>query len=129
VYDGDTFLVSYRGKNEKVRIIGIDAPERNISKKYSCMGQEVSLLAFETLFQKKVSLVRDRKLKNRDHYGRLLRYVYLDDQDFGKFLLENGYARIFFNDHTKKNEYITTGIQAKKEQKGIFGEVCGFGGR
>src|SRR4029453_3783355 len=76
VTDGDTIVVRVGGRDEHVRLIGIDTPETVApTKPVMCFGGEAShetaaLLAPET----PVQLVRD--VEARDDYGRLLAYVY-----------------------------------------------------
>ncbi|MEM7816998.1 MAG: thermonuclease family protein, partial [Candidatus Aenigmatarchaeota archaeon] len=67
VVDGDTFKID--GKS--VRLIGIDAPE---------IGEPCYLDAKEKLKELiKDKIVRlEKDFKERDEYGRLLRYVYID---------------------------------------------------
>jgi micrococcal nuclease len=76
VTDGDTIVVRVGGRDEHVRLIGIDTPETVApTKPVMCFGKEAShetaaLLPPET----PVQLVRD--VEARDDYGRLLAYVY-----------------------------------------------------
>jgi micrococcal nuclease len=76
VIDGDTIVVSLGGRDERVRLIGIDTPETvSPVKPVQCYGKQASnhtkaLLPPGTA----VRLVRD--VEARDVYGRLLAYVY-----------------------------------------------------
>lgn len=94
VVDGDTFVVNYEGKDEKVRLIGVDTPEsvHPDEKKNTEFGKEVSDFTKKMLSDKYVELEFD--VSQRDKYGRLLAYVYLDGQMYNKMLLEKGYAKI-----------------------------------
>lgn len=80
VVDGDTLVVDVGGEEEKVRLIGIDAPEsvhpdatRNTEAGAEASGFLKSLVSPG----QKVYLQRD--VSDRDRYGRLLRYVWLDE--------------------------------------------------
>jgi micrococcal nuclease len=93
VIDGDTFWID--GK-EKVRLIGIDAPEsRNTGrKKIGYFGKEAKLHLQEFLMGKKVQLKFD--VTERDRYQRLLAYVYLEDGTFlNAELVKQGYATVY----------------------------------
>ncbi|MEY2423790.1 MAG: micrococcal nuclease [Acidimicrobiaceae bacterium] len=78
VVDGDTIVVHIGGRDENVRLLGIDTPETHKpDTPVECYGPEASdrmtaLLPAGT----KVRLVRD--VEARDRYGRLLAYVYRD---------------------------------------------------
>ena len=94
VVDGDTIVVHIGGRDENVRILGIDTPETHKpNTPVECFGPEASdrmtaLLPKATI----VRLVRD--VEARDRYGRLLAYVYRDSD--GLFIdltmVSEGYA-------------------------------------
>lgn len=91
VTDGDTIHVAYRGRDERVRLIGIDTPEVPwYGGKAECYGVEAGLYARARLSGKKVRLSFD--VARRDRYGRLLAYVYLGDELFNLTLIRLGYA-------------------------------------
>lgn len=78
VVDGDTVKAEINGVSETVRLIGIDTPETKhprIGKEP--YGQEASDYTTALLEGKRVMLEYD--LEPRDHYGRLLAYIYLED--------------------------------------------------
>ncbi len=84
VIDGDTFQLE---DGRTVRLLGIDAPEKN--EYYYIEARE--RLA-ELIEGKKVCL--EKYGKNKDRYGRLLRYIFLNDQFINLKLVEEGYARV-----------------------------------
>jgi len=94
VVDGDTIVVNYNGTNEKVRLIGVDTPESvHVDKsKNTEEGVKVSDYTKSQLTGKKVALELD--VQERDKYGRILAYVYLDGVMYNKTLLEIGYAKV-----------------------------------
>lgn len=128
IYDGDTFTVEIEGvqETEKVRILGIDTPEIKEGTKTNCKGKEVKEFISKKILGEKVLLIRDKKEKNRDSFGRLLRYVALDGKkDLGKDLLKRGYAVVYEkSDFTKKKNYQKLKEKAEKRKKGIFDETC-----
>ncbi len=69
VVDGDTIDVKLKnGETERIRLIGIDTPERG----ESCFDEAKQRLAV-LLDRDPVRLIKDKS--NRDRYGRLVRYV------------------------------------------------------
>ena len=94
VTDGDTFRASVRGRNEPVRLIGIDAPEtRHPTIAKQCFGAEASRRLERMLTGKTVFLVRDGLQDDRDRYGRLLRFVFLKNKsNVNEALVRGGFA-------------------------------------
>lgn len=79
VVDGDTIDVEIGGRDERVRLIGIDTPEtKKPNSPVECFGPEAS--ANTTALLPVGTTVRiERDVVGRDDYGRLLGYVYLPD--------------------------------------------------
>lgn len=94
VVDGDTIVVNYNGVEEKVRLIGVDTPEsvHPDSSKNTEAGFAASEFTKVYLTGEDVELEFD--VQQRDSYGRLLAYVYLDGEMFNEKLLRTGYANI-----------------------------------
>lgn len=94
VIDGDTFWIKKKdGYIDKIRLIGIDAPEarRSQYKNVQYFGKESKDYLTNYLKGKKVRLEYD--VQKRDKYGRILAYVYLDNGVFlNNHLVRNGYA-------------------------------------
>ena len=74
--DGDTIEVRIGGREESVRLIGVDTPESvKPNSPVECFAQEAAARTKELLPPgSPVRLVRD--VEARDRYGRLLAYVY-----------------------------------------------------
>jgi micrococcal nuclease len=91
VIDGDTINVKIAGRaHERVRIVGIDTPERG-----SCYAASATAETKRLALRKAVRLVGDRTQTRRDGFGRLLAYLALPGgQDLGRRLLEGGFARV-----------------------------------
>ena len=85
VIDGDTFQIE---TGEKVRLLGINAPE--VGEK--CYEEAKKRLK-ELIEGKKVKLERD--VKDKDQYGRLLRYVFVDDSFVNLMLVKEGLAHTY----------------------------------
>tara|TARA_B110000879_G_C10924398_1_gene413412 strand:- start:327 stop:716 length:390 start_codon:yes stop_codon:yes gene_type:complete len=104
VIDGDTFEIE---NGDKVRMIGIDAPELKDNEGLESKNHLKLLIE-----NKYVSLIKDEKNKNKDFFGRLLRYVYLEDSDINLKMIEDGYANVYTKfKFTKSKEYINVNIK------------------
>ena len=83
VVDGDTIQLE---DGSKVRLLGIDTPERG-----QCGYKEATKNMQDLVLAKRIILVADGK-QTTDRYGRLLRYVDLGDKDIGLEQIKDGYA-------------------------------------
>ncbi len=106
VKDGDTFVALVNGREESIRLIGIDAPEsyHNDKVRYDAgrTGESEAELvakgraasAFLTELLPKGTMVRlEYDRRHRDRYGRLLCYVYLADSTMvNELLVKEGHA-------------------------------------
>ncbi len=94
IIDGDTLMIDINGKEQAVRLIGIDTPEVKDSRKtVQCFGTEASEEARQLMENKKVKLEADITQTDKDIYNRLLRYVYLEDGTLiNKKLIEEGFG-------------------------------------
>ena len=93
VIDGDTIELE---NGQKVRYIGIDAPELHHPKKsLQCFGREAMLINQELVEGKVIRLEKD--FSETDKYRRLLRYVYVPT--------ESSPSGLFVNDYLVKEGY------------------------
>jgi micrococcal nuclease len=100
VVDGDTLHVLVDGRDETVRIIGINAPETD-----ECWGTEATQAATRLLDGATVALIADPTQADRDRYGRLLRSVVLPDgTDVGLRLISDGDADEYTYDNSYANQ-------------------------
>lgn len=88
VVDGDTFVLD---TGESVRLIGIDAPEKRSDAGKECFADAATTALSQKIAGKTVRLETDKT--NTDRYGRLLRYVYLEDEFVNAWLVREGFAR------------------------------------
>lgn len=94
VVDGDTIDVDIGGKDTRVRLIGVNAPERYEGKDPQCFANEAGTYVKNRLEKKQVYLVSDPSQDDRDKYDRLLRYVFLENgTNFDLELIEQGFAK------------------------------------
>lgn len=114
VIDGDTFETE---KGEKVRLIGINAPEIS-----DIFGQEAKQHLSDLILNKTVDLQNDNISNDRDRYQRLLRYVFLDGVDINKKMISDGFAFAYLKyPFSNSIEYEQAQIQAKETYNGIWG--------
>ena len=93
VIDGDTIEVDISGKLYTVRYIGIDTPETvHPTRGEEPYGKEASVKNRELVEGKEVHLEKD--VSETDKYGRLLRYVWVDDLMVNAELVRLGYAQV-----------------------------------
>lgn len=121
VTDGDTVRAMVDGKEEAIRIIGIDAPESTTSQE--CFGVEASAKAKEFLNGKWIQLEKDTSQDNRDKYNRLLRYVWFDNgTDFGRRMIEEGYAFEYTYQvpYQKQAQYKETQSSSQSKSLGLW---------
>ena len=93
VVDGDTIVVALDGEAYLVRYIGIDAPETvRPDWPVEPFGPEAS--AFNQKLVEGQTVWLERDVSETDQFGRLLRYVWLEDGRLvNAVLVEEGYAR------------------------------------
>lgn len=90
--DGDTVEVRLAGAEEDVRYIGVDTPESVApGQPVECFGKAASEFNRRLVEGEHVRLVFGAE--RRDHYGRLLAYVYLGDTFVNAKLVRRGLAR------------------------------------
>lgn len=112
VVDGDTVWVkpSNGGKPQKIRILGIDAPE------ICQMGGELSQQILN-------SRVRDRVVSVAPHaddtYGRTLGRIYLNGKDVGADMVRSGYAWSYRYQRSM-GPYAAEEKQARAKGMGLF---------
>jgi micrococcal nuclease len=93
VTDGDTIHVILEGRDERVRLIGMDTPEVDwYGGVAECFGEEAGRYTQRRLADASVRLGFD--VDRRDQYGRLLAYVFVGQELFNLTLVEQGYARV-----------------------------------
>jgi micrococcal nuclease len=123
VTDGDTIDVRIDGVQATVRLLGINAPEQD-----ECWGPESTLNLGALIDGHEILLVSGEE--DTDEFGRLLRYVYLDEPDGPTFInsvmVRLGNAGGLSNGHP--HERVFKGLEASAFQSGagMWGTfVCG----
>lgn len=121
VIDGDTFEIE---TGEKVRLIGINAPE--ISDVFGLESKEYLIKLIEG---KNVDLQSDNLSNKTDRYNRLLRYVILNGEDINYKLIMDGYAFAYLKYKFEKSEfYKDAQLIALNKQIGMWNKSASYSG-
>jgi micrococcal nuclease len=112
IIDGDTIRLS---TGEKVRLIGINTPERD-QPYYAEATQKLS----ELIGDNQVTLEKD--VTDKDQYGRLLRYIYVNETFVNLEMVKHGYAISYsFPPNTKHlSEFEAAEEEARNAGIGIW---------
>lgn len=124
VIDGDTLAVEQAGDSYRVRLVGVDTPEtHHPDKGVQCFGREASEYTRQLVEGKEVRLEADSLSDNQDRYQRLLRYVYLPDDEtsVNQHIIEAGYGVSYRNYlHSKLPNFEQGEAEARKHQRGLW---------
>lgn len=121
VIDGDTIEIE---SGQKVRYIGIDTPEtvdpRNLPQ---CFGSQAAAKNRELVEGKNIYVEKD--ISETDKYGRLLRYIYVDNIFVNDYLVREGfaYASSYPPDIKYQNQLRQAQIEAQQQNRGLWA-VC-----
>ena len=137
IVDGDTIYCSQGyGKEQKVRLIGIDTPEssknpktyRDAERTGESVESIIELGKKSTAFVKsrisvgeEVRLELDVQLKDR--YGRILAYVYLPDGSMlNELIVREGYAQVMTIPPNIKYQglFVEAEKDARKNKRGLW---------
>jgi micrococcal nuclease len=124
VVDGDTLRVDVEGETERLRIIGIDAPELRDAQ---CLAQESASLMQRLVQSRSVRIAADSTQADRDVYDRILRHVWtLDGRSVGAEMLSAGLATeyTYAADYAGVADYRAAEQDARAAGRGVWGEVC-----
>lgn len=116
VIDGDTIDVNLNGAAYRVRYIGIDTPERGEPFFSEATEANRTLVEGQT-----VIMVKD--VSETDRFGRLLRYVYLEDGTFvNAKLVQDGYAVVatFPPDVRHQELFLELQREARETSRGLW---------
>ena len=134
VVDGDTLQVLLDGQKEKVRLIGIDSPESVApeEERNTKEGMEASDFTKSLVGEGDIVWL-EPDVSDRDQYGRLLRYVWLENPDnpndrteietkmLNGILVAEGYAqaRRYGQDTVHSDVLEQLGREAAESGKGV----------
>ena len=111
VSDGDTITIMYNGEKVRVRLYGIDAPEKGQD-----FSKKASSFVYDLCQNKQVRV----EVKGTDQYKRVLGVVYAGSVNVNEELLKNGLAwRYKYN---KDKHYLELQNQAKSKKLGLWSD-------
>ncbi len=110
VTDGDTISVLQDGRTVKIRLYGIDCPE-----KHQAYGNRAHRFTSEFAFGKEVEV----RPVDRDRYGRLIAWVYVGPRCLNEELLRAGYAW-HFRRYSRDRHLADIEMQARTARIGLW---------
>jgi micrococcal nuclease len=122
VVDGDTIDVRVGSRVERVRLIGIDSPERG-----DCYSGQATAALGRLVSGRRVTLLGDATQTRRDRYGRLLAYVALPTGvDAGRAMLQQGFATVYetVRPFARRTSYVAAASRASSARVGLW-SACG----
>ncbi len=134
VYDGDTMDIEWFRGVARLRIVGIDAFETRRGAKLAeqCrtwgiteeralqLGEEARATVAQAVSNKLVRIKFPSGEPERDNFGRLLAYVYVDNTDLGLHLLSRGLVYPRPEAHIRDKYYEWPLMQARNFKLGMF---------
>jgi endonuclease YncB( thermonuclease family) len=114
VFDGDSFAI----EGDEVRLLGINAPERD-----ECFADQAR--------ERLAGLVEGPTLSitgsgERDQFGRLLVYATVDGLDVNETMLDDGMAIVVQSDHDRNRQYVGAAADAASRGVGLWSvSACG----
>jgi len=113
IIDGDTIEIE---GPERVRLIGIDTPEKG-----QFLFEEATQRLEELIGGKEILLEAD--ITERDKYGRLLRYVFIDRKELvNSVLVREGLAKVMIYppDRKYEDELLESEAEARSRNLGVW---------
>ena len=102
-YDGDTCYVTYKGKNDKVRLLGLDTPEISNPKCEQEYALGIDARNFVNNLISEGLSIKFKTEYNRDFFGRILSYIIVDGVNVSKKMVSNGLGVIY--DRSNKKDW------------------------
>ncbi len=128
IVDGDTVRIRPLdgGESTPVRLIGIDAPEmRPQGKSEPDHWAERSTAFLRELAEGRTVIVRLEPREQRDRYGRLLAYLYLNESEMLNLIMVregHAYADRRFR-HSHRRQFEQAEDQARRRDRGLWRDV------
>jgi micrococcal nuclease len=136
VVDGDTIVVRLDGRQETVRLLGVDTPETNgetTPTEFPTVpdtaagrahlrhwGERADGFTRERLANATVTIATDPQADRRGGYGRLLAYVFADGTLLNRQLLDRGYARFYDAPLSRYEQFDGAAAQARAHRRGLW---------
>lgn len=122
--DGDTATFNINGKRKKVRFLGIDTPESvHPYKEVEEYGKDASEYTCNLLKNANIiELSYENDLSKTDKYGRILAWVWADNELVQEKLVSIGYAEVkyIYAKYSKLDNLYKVEEEAKNKKIGIW---------
>ena len=92
VVDGDTLWCTFSDRSTKIRMLAIDTPEITNGKN-ECYGKEAAEWLSKNILNKEVRLEYDKDEPTYGNYGRLLAFIWINNQNINFEMIKLGYAK------------------------------------
>lgn len=125
--DGDTAWFIIRGKREKVRFLGIDAPEsvhpNGVIEEYGIDASDYTCDMLKNAHY--IYLEYDSNSDRYDKYDRVLGWVFVDNNNLSELLLSKGYAQVkyIYGDYKYVDRLCKVQEEAYHNHLGIWNSV------
>ena len=110
VVDGDTIRAEAKGKEIKIRLVEIDAPEMN-----QPFGAQSKNFLNRLLYEKDVTLIA----RGEDRYGRVLGNLFSNELNVNMLMVKFGFAWVY-DEYAKNSSLYKYQNQAKAENLGLW---------
>lgn len=112
VHDGDTFTLK---NGERVRLLGIDAPEIG-----NCGATESASLLKSLVLGKNIKMTDEK----RDNYGRRMGLVWKGSTLINEKMLKDGWAKPNYDPNTESETLKTAYKYASENKLGLYSSLC-----
>jgi micrococcal nuclease len=115
IHDGDTIKVLKDNRQLKIRLYGIDCPEKR-----QAFGKKAKQFTSNFVYGRDLII----KKINRDRYGRTIALVYVGNKCLNAELIKNGYAWVYL-DYCHKSfcsQWIKYQNRAKNRRRGLWAQ-------
>lgn len=112
VSDGDTITVLHHGKGEKIRLYGIDCPEKK-----QAFGKRAKQVTSKMVFDKNVEV----RPVTTDRYGRTIAWIYINGTCLNEELLKTGLAW-HYKQYSSERRLADLEIEAKQRKAGLWSD-------
>ena len=110
VVDGDTVRAEAKGKEIKIRLVEIDAPEMN-----QPFGAQSKNFLNRLLYEKEVTLIA----QGEDRYGRVLGNLFSNELNVNMLMVKFGFAWVY-DKYAKNSSLYEYQNQAKAKNLGLW---------
>lgn len=117
IIDGDSLTVRISGQADEVRLLGINAPERD-----ECWADEARSALADAVPDVAIVIEGDE----RDQFDRRLGYLIADGIDVAESLLHDGHAIAMASPHPRRDGYLDVEWRAFAARRGLWAhDACG----